>query len=75
MTDRLLICTDPDRILIPNGPEPDPPDARRCFDTTLTARDSKYHAIEVLMQLNGIAHYHPETVRHYLPGHEIPEAT
>jgi sucrose-6F-phosphate phosphohydrolase len=37
MLDRLLICTDLDRTLIPNGPEPESPDARRYFDA-LTAR-------------------------------------
>ncbi len=31
MPDRLLICTDLDRTLIPNGPQPESPGARRRF--------------------------------------------
>jgi len=31
MSARLLICTDLDRTLIPNGPQPESPGARRCF--------------------------------------------
>lgn len=31
MIDRLLICTDLDRTLIPNGPQPESPGARACF--------------------------------------------
>jgi len=31
MSKRLLICTDLDRTLIPNGPQPESPGARRCF--------------------------------------------
>jgi len=31
MVDRLLVCTDLDRTLIPNGPESESPQARRCF--------------------------------------------
>jgi len=37
MTDRLLICTDLDRTLIPNGPLPEPSGARKHF-AALTAR-------------------------------------
>jgi len=37
MTDRLLICTDLDRTLIPNGPQSESHDAREHF-ATLTAR-------------------------------------
>lgn len=37
MTNRLLICTDLDRTLIPNGPQPESPGARRRF-AALTAR-------------------------------------
>lgn len=31
MSERLLLCTDLDRTLIPNGPQPESPDARRLF--------------------------------------------
>lgn len=31
MQHKLLICTDLDRTLIPNGPQPESPGARRCF--------------------------------------------
>lgn len=31
MSDRLLLCTDLDRTLIPNGPQPESPGARRIF--------------------------------------------
>ncbi len=31
MSERLLLCTDLDRTLIPNGPQPESPGARRCF--------------------------------------------
>ena len=31
MPERLLICTDLDRTLIPNGPQPESPGARECF--------------------------------------------
>lgn len=37
MPDRLLICTDLDRTLIPNGPQPESPKARKCF-SSLVAR-------------------------------------
>lgn len=37
MSDRLLICTDLDRTLIPNGPQPESPHARRLF-AALAAR-------------------------------------
>lgn len=37
MADRLLICTDLDRTLIPNGSQPESPGARECF-ATLVAR-------------------------------------
>ncbi len=37
MNTSLLICTDLDRTLIPNGPQPESPDARRLF-ATLVAR-------------------------------------
>ena len=37
MSDRLLVCTDLDRTLIPNGPEPESPNARRLF-SLLVAR-------------------------------------
>ena len=36
MSDRLLICTDLDRTLIPNGPESESPDARRLFTRLVT---------------------------------------
>jgi hypothetical protein len=36
-TERYLICTDLDRTLIPNGPQPEPPGARKRF-AALTAR-------------------------------------
>ena len=28
---RLLLCTDLDRTVLPNGPQPEPAGARRCF--------------------------------------------
>jgi HAD superfamily hydrolase (TIGR01484 family) len=37
MPDKLLICTDLDRTLIPNGPQSESPMARKCF-STLTER-------------------------------------
>jgi HAD superfamily hydrolase (TIGR01484 family) len=37
MSERYLICTDLDRTLIPNGPQPEPPGARKRF-AALTAR-------------------------------------
>lgn len=36
MTDRLFICTDLDRTLIPNGPQPESPGARRHFEALVT---------------------------------------
>lgn len=33
MSDKLLICTDMDRTLIPNGPQPESPEAREYFST------------------------------------------
>ena len=41
MLDRLLICTDLDRTLIPNGPEPESPAARRYFDTLAARPETK----------------------------------
>jgi len=38
MDDRLLICTDLDRTLIPNGPQPESPEARKIF-SELVSRD------------------------------------
>ena len=38
MTDRLLVCTDLDRTLLPNGPQPESPGARKLF-TTVCQRD------------------------------------
>ena len=45
MPERLLLCTDLDRTLIPNGPQPESPGARAHFATLaaeqLVARDVK----------------------------------
>jgi hydroxymethylpyrimidine pyrophosphatase-like HAD family hydrolase len=39
MKQKLLVCTDLDRTLIPNGQQPESPDARRRFEQLCTSDD------------------------------------
>lgn len=63
MTERLLICTDLDRTLIPNGPQPESPNARNYF-AALVSRPE--------VQLSYVSGRHPALVQEAMTAYGLP---
>lgn len=64
MNNRLLLCTDLDRTLIPNGPQPESPDARSVFHQLCAAESL------VLVYVSG---RHRALVQDAIATHELPQ--
>lgn len=60
---QLLLCTDMDRTIIPNGPQPEPPDARAAF-TAFCAQPS--------VMLAYVTGRHPALVQHAIEEYALP---
>ncbi|MEA3274818.1 MAG: HAD-IIB family hydrolase [Pseudomonadota bacterium] len=63
MTERLLVCTDLDRTLIPNGPQPESPNARKYF-AALVSR--------VEVELSYVSGRHPALVQEAVAAYGLP---